>query len=966
MYQPFFTDGRQEGSTEKLIFDPNILLLNINTINVNKINNLTVDIKSYPNLNFLCLVETGVKPDLINIVHINGYKLVSSYCRSSFKCGGVGIWAKEFIDVKEINLEKDCTEQHFEICAASFKKNGTTCIILNCYRSPAGDAELFLKKIVDVLNKLFTPTVDFILCGDFNFDKYNNKYFNSLCTVLSSFNLISVIGWPTRVTGTTCTMIDHIFINFKNNGICSVLDNTISDHRTVFLELQCNTINSEKASCVKRSFNDSAILNFQRALQDENWCCLYTISEPNLAFNYFFETFMYYFNYHFPERRYYVNIINNKKWVNDTVRSSSTYLKDLFILKNIYPDLTSAYTEAKRKHSNLINKTKKEYYQSKIDNSNNPARAAWNTISEVSNKTKKHDNLIIKKDKHIIQNPKMIASLFNDFFINTPADIVNQIPQLDNTNVINRSKHIQHTLFLKPFSEDELFSLLNNKLKNKKSSGPDDVPAFLIKKILKLLVKPLTFLVNISFETGTFPDNLKIGKVVPILKKKDPNEMENYRPITIPSSFSKLFEYCYLDRLINFLKKYEILSENQHGFRCEKSTVTAVNSFYNKIIYYIEAGECPVGIFFDLSRAFDCVNHVKLTALLYDYGIRGQSLNWITSFLKDRQQYVSIQHSYENKVSKVKSGVSFLNMGVPQGSILGPVLFILYVNELNSVLCNEFFSMYADDLSTITSDCKENILIDKCNNVIGKISTFFNQHHLYLNSDKTQLIQFHNRQKNCPLISLNVDKSTITNTSDSVKFLGLYIDECLSWKSHCEHMISKLSSLSFLFKNIKMVLTKEQIVNLYYAQVDSRLRYGVCYWGNSTLSQNVFVSQKRILRCMAGISSFHSCKEVFREYKILTLPALYVFEMCVYVYKHKNIFSLNKDIHNLNTRSKEDVRVPYARLNITSNSPNYIGPKMFNHLPVECKLSSNLFNFKTNLKLFLLSKCLYSVSDFFT
>lgn len=173
--------------------------------------------------------------------------------------------------------------------------------------------------------------------------------------------------------------------------------------------------------------------------------------------------------------------------------------------------------------------------------------------------------------------------------------------------------------------------LIDRKLKNKKSVGADGVPVFLLKRIFPLIISPLAHLINFSFETGTFPDKLKIGKVVPIFKKKDLYLLENYRPVTLPFSFSKVFEYAYLDRLGNFLDN--ILSHAQHGFRVNKSTATATFSLYDELIDSIDRGEAPVAIFCDMSRAFDCVNHAKLIDILDKYGVRSAPLSWIRSFL---------------------------------------------------------------------------------------------------------------------------------------------------------------------------------------------------------------------------------------------------------------------------------------------------------------------------------------------
>lgn len=945
-------------------------MLNVNTLSGDKVNLLQNDICYFPNLDILCLVEIGLKKESVDYVHIDNYKLISSYCRPFRKGGGVGIWCKEYVASKVINVNIPAVEQHFEYCVISVKCNNKNTLIFNCYRAPSGDIALFLEKITDVLNTLFKPNTHLIVCGDFNLDVFNNNDFKKLCTILSCFDLKSVVGWPTRVTDTSCTLIDNIFVNFDNDGVCCVLDNFISDHRTVFLELDFHGPNSHSSSYTKRNFNDVNILQFEQALETEDWYNLFFLTDTNEAFNYFYDIFLYYFNLYFPVRRQHHVKDQDKKWVNDIIKKSSSDLHELFQLKQVFPDLIPFYKTAKNRHSTLMRQTKKEYYQNKIVNSDNQARAAWNVIREISNKEKTKRNITLVNNNSLIDNPDAVAEAFSNFFIDAPKNLVEKMSSTNQvtSNEMNSSIKVNHTLFLDPYTDEELLNILMIRLKNKRSAGSDDIPLFLIKRVLKLIIHSLAYIVNLSFLNGIFPEILKVGKVIPCFKKNNPTSLENYRPVTIPLGFSKIFEYAYLNRLTSYLNKFKILSDNQHGFRMGRSTTTAIHSFYDEIIKCIDAGECPVGVFCDLSRAFDCVDHDMLLDKLYDYGIRGPPLNWLTCFLKFREQYVSIQHTSNHSISNINSNSCLVEMGVPQGSVLGPVLFILYVNSLESMLGDTFYTMYADDLSLIISNNSFTNLNINISKTLDNVCSWLKYNHLYFNANKTQLIRFHNRQKQCDNVTVNINNHVINSDgSSTISFLGIQIDECLNWKAHCSHLVSSMSSINFLFKNVKDILTKQQLSNLYYAQVESRLRYGVCFWGDSTLSQTVFVSQKRILRTIVGLSSTHTCRKAFVEYNILTVTGLFIFESCVHIFKNKHKYSLNKDIHNAHTRQKNDIHVPFSRLTITNKSPNYLGLKMFNNLPYDLKQNNiNLYQFKKKLKLYLVHKCFYSLSEFFT
>lgn len=377
------------------------------------------------------------------------------------------------------------------------------------------------------------------------------------------------------------------------------------------------------------------------------------------------------------------------------------------------------------------------------------------------------------------------------------------------------------------------------------------------------------------------------------------------------------------------------------------------------------AGECPVGIFCDLSRAFDCVNHVKLLSKLYSYGVRGVAYDWVASFLNNRKQYVNLSYSDHTGVNKINSDYLDINLGVPQGSVLGPILFLLYTNELDTLTTDAFFVMYADDKSLLISDPVDETLESKCNNVLQIIGNWYNSNSLYFNTEKTQVVRFHNRQKVCSQLSITLNGVDILDSAQEVKFLGVTIDECLNWKTHCIQLIKKLNSLCFLFRNLSSVLTLKQLIMVYHAQVSSRLRYGVCFWGSSTLSMDVFLAQKRILRCIARVSTRQSCRELFKNFNILTFVGVFIYEMSVFIFKNKNNFRIKNDVHKMNTRQKDQFYIPFCKYKLTANSPTYLGLNIFNRLPNDIKLSTSLVLFKRQLNNYLLDKCFYSLVEFY-
>ena len=310
------------------------------------------------------------------------------------------------------------------------------------------------------------------------------------------------------------------------------------------------------------------------------------------------------------------------------------------------------------------------------------------------------------------------------------------------------------------------------------SAGWDELKPVIMKNVKHCIAKPLTDICNLSFKTGIFPQQMKTANVVPIYKSGDEKMFSNYRPVSVLPVFSKLIERLMYNRLIMFVTNNDLLYKYQFGFQRGKSTYLALLLLVDKITEALDKGECVVGIFLDFSKAFDTVNHDILLQKLSLYGIQGIALTWYKDYLHNRTQYVTY--------NSIKSTKQRITCGVPQGSILGPLLFLLYVNDLATV-SNAFWSvLFADDTSLFISGKDPEVMCDAINNDLAKIQEWLYCYKLSLNVLKTHYMIFTLRNKTATDLDIKINEVRIERVYET-KFLGVLVDSQLTWKQHIEY-----------------------------------------------------------------------------------------------------------------------------------------------------------------------------------
>ena len=483
-------------------------------------------------------------------------------------------------------------------------------------------------------------------------------------------------------------------------------------------------------------------------------------------------------------------------------------------------------------------------------------------------------------------------------------------------------------LWLIPYSLNQFprmkFKKIILSLKNG-APGYDDVTAQILKTCVLKVQQPLSYLCNRSLTEGIFPREMKIANVVPLYQSGDPMLFNNYRPVSLLCILSKVFEKFMYSRLLNFLNHYKVLISNQFGFRKSHSSYMALMVMIDSLTNALENGDYVIGILLDFSKAFDTVNHKVLLDKLYHYGIRDNDLQWFQSYLTERQQFVT----YNGDSSHKKT----IKCGVPLGSTLGPLLFLVYINDLYHVCNKSIPILFANDTNIFFRGTDPKVMESEINTELHRISSWLKVNKLSLNIKKTHYLIFNRKKKCCCDVMLRIDKQLIEDVSET-KFLGVIIDNGLKWKKHIQYTSKKITKGIGIIIKARHCLNKNALITLYYSFIYPYMTYCKHKWGCSAASNihKISVLQKKVIRIICRMRPRESCEPMYSALGIMRFSDVNVYLISKFMFRvckgdvpeiFRVYFRFNSEIHNYFTRQCDLPACSYCKSNIGKSNIHY-------------------------------------------
>ena len=828
------------------------------------------------------------------------------------------------------------------------RENCKNIVICNIYRPPEGDLDKALKYLNTCLKSINRSKSDLYILGDLNVD-YSDKKAQSCKKLIffeNSNNLAQMIKGTTRVTRDSNSLLDLILTDDRDVSESGILEHMISDHQPIFAVKKKGRNTKASATFRGRSYKSFDFEGFRDRLFHSEVYNNYENFGPEELWDLILEEIVTYLDAHCPIRNF---VIPNYRpdWINDHILDQIRD-RDYFYKKAKKTGSIDDWNIAKHLRNTTnknIRRAKARFVMQKLNQCKGDSSKFWKLIktvyptSNINTRTK-----ITLENNNLVLHENDTADFINDFFIN-----IGNVPNPTGSVVSQHNTYAQpdQPVPRRPFNETEVYNLVNS-ISLSKSSGLENINSKVVKEALKVLISPMTHLFNLSLECGVFPSRWKEATVIPIPKGGDPSQVTNLRPISLLPIPGKVLEKLIHSRISEYLEDNDLLSPFQHGFRKKHSTMGAIHQLVDRIGTNLDKRVPTLVVFIDFRKAFDCVQHNILLAKLRGIGLDPVTLQWIESYLSQRKQKV-LANNHFSKQATVKQGV-------PQGSILGPLLYLLYANDLAPIFKNCGFSFYADDTVLYAKNNNFKASIRNMKNNLRVLNRWCHKNCIYMNISKTKYMLFGSRVSlgKVKEFNLKVEGRDLERVYHYC-YLGLTLDPYLNYAKQVNRIVSRVSGKIKQLKRVRTFLNVEAALLVYKNMILPILEYGDIFLtaASKVDRDKLQTLQNRALRTVFQVDRYHSSDILHDEAKLLKLKYRREQHLLQFMFTKRDdkAFCLSRRRQGVNTRSSKKINFVLRKpaTEKYKRSISYTGPKRWNTLPSSIQKAPDINNFKLKL-----------------
>lgn len=878
--------------------------------------------------------------DVIEDCEINIANYTCVRCDSSSRhTGGVAVYVRRSIQFSVYHCEvfNNNNTWFLAIKTTSNFKKGIYAVL---YHSPSTSDLEFLDYLDNIFENILNENDLNLITGDFNINMLNNNTnAKRLKSIINLSGMKQLIKEPTRITPNSSTLIDLAITNIFNLNVkvSSLLQ--ISDHCTVTINFKTKPKPSKEL--VQKSFikyNKTAFqcelnqkLNVHNINQSDFLVDLIKTSIETMRVNKTVKI-----NY---DNQWYTSALS------DLQKEQYQAYKQFISSKSVLD--WAIYISKRNEYNSEITKTKNNFIQSELNKHLKNSKQLWKTLKSLIKNPSKSKAEFITFTNEKFCDSTIIAEKFNNYFVSSIEAINSSIKLPPNHSgvLINQVESIFK------FEKINLLTLISTIKNMNQTTDPDNIQTNMLLDAMEVLGESFVSLINCSFETGIFPHNWKTTTVVPVPKIPGSRRCEDHRPINMLPNHEKALESIVKNQLKTYTNSNNIISEKQSGFRSQHSCETTLNLVLVEWKKSLEECQYIVATFLDFQRAFETIDRSRLLLKLGKYGIQGTELNWFKTYLTDRYQITTYDKSNSTAIEN--------NLGVPQGSILGPDLFNLYINDLPDVITSSSIAIFADDTLIWSVNKDLATAINNLNADLEEVSMWLKSNKMMLNINKTKAMIITKKNKNVFHPDVTIDGNSI-EIVDSFKYLGFIIDHNLNWKENTEFVVKKVTKKINFLNRIKRKLPFNLRVSLYHSIIAPHFEYcsSVLFLINISDMKVLQRLQNRAMRVILNCDKYTRINDMLQTLQWHSVKQRIHFNTLLFIFKLKfnmlpqylvRNLHLVGSLHRFNTRSSKNYSLSKMTKCNTQNSLFYKGIKLYNEMNDDIKNETNIYRFKSKL-----------------